>query len=97
MLKLNLHTQQDIDHITMALIFNNAHIIYYHMDVTWSMGLVQTYFTHPDYFVVQCWVCVTYLFPDTVSQMGPIGISIVMLSSSQGVWVTCHLAPHVTA
>ena len=36
------------------------------MDVTWSVGLVQTSLTHPDYLVVQCWVHAAYLSPDTV-------------------------------
>ena len=40
------------------------------MDALQSMGLVQTYFTHPDYLVVQCWLYTTYLSPDTIKQMG---------------------------
>ena len=36
----------------MALMFNDDHIIYYHMDATHSFGLVQNYFTHPNYSVV---------------------------------------------
>ena len=37
----------------MALAFNDNHIIYYHMDVQWSIELIQTYFTNPNYLVVQ--------------------------------------------
>ena len=42
--------------LTMAPAFHDSHITYYHMDVQWSTGLAQTYFTNPDYSIVQCWV-----------------------------------------
>ena len=67
--KLHLHTQWDSDWLTMALVLNNDHIIYYHMDALLSVGLAWTYFAHPDYLVVQCWVHCTYLSPDTVNQI----------------------------
>ena len=35
---LYLHTQMDSDWITIALTFNNDHIIYNHMDATWSLA-----------------------------------------------------------
>ena len=41
------------------------------MDALWSIGLAQTYLIHPDYLVVQCWVCAIYLSPDTINQIGP--------------------------
>ena len=34
------------------------------------MGLVQPYFTKPDDVAVQCWIHTTFLFPDTVNQIG---------------------------
>ena len=52
----------------MALAFNYNHIIYYHKDVQWSVGLAQTYVTNPAYLVVQCWVYATFLLSDTVNQ-----------------------------
>ena len=55
----------------MALLSNSDHIIYYHIDVLWSMGLTPTYFTHPDYLVVHCWIDATYLSPSTINQTGP--------------------------
>ena len=36
-----------------------------------SVGLVWSYFCHPDFLVVQCWICTTFLFLDTVTQTGP--------------------------
>ena len=50
----------------MALLMNDAHIIYYHMDALWSVGLEWSYFSHPDYFVVPmlglcyCFVSIFY-------------------------------------
>ena len=52
----------------MALAFNNNYIIYYHMDAQWSIGLAQTYFSSPDYSVVQDWIHATFLTPDTINQ-----------------------------
>ena len=43
MLKFHLLTMQDINWFTMALTFNNDHIIYYHMDATWSTSFVWIY------------------------------------------------------
>ena len=45
-LALHLHTQQYSDQVTMVLELNNTHTVYYHAGATWSVGLVQTYFTH---------------------------------------------------
>ena len=70
-LNLHYHTWQASDQVTMALAFNNEHIVYYHMDALWSMALMQTNFTHPDYLGVQCLVHTTYLSPDTITQPGP--------------------------
>ena len=46
MLRLHFHPWQHFAHTTMALQMNNGHIIYYPMEATCSVGLVQTYFTH---------------------------------------------------
>ena len=40
------------------------------MDAQWSIGLAETYFTNPDYLVVQCRVN-AFLSPDTVNQTEP--------------------------
>ena len=40
------------------------------MDAQWSMGLAWTYFTYPDYLVVQCLAHTTYLSSDTINQTG---------------------------
>ena len=54
--KIHLHTLQDCDQFTIALTFRSDHIIYYHIDATWSVALALTYFAHPD-----------YLYPDTIN------------------------------
>ena len=51
--------------------FNNDHTLYSHMDATWSVELAWTYFTHPDYLVVQHWGPCHFSFPDTFNQTGP--------------------------
>ena len=48
------------DQVTVALAFNDNHIIYYHMDLQWSTGLEWTYITNLDCLVVQCWVSATF-------------------------------------
>ena len=68
--KLLFHMQWHFDQITMDLELNNTLIIYYHMDTTWSVGLVWTYFTNPDYVVVQGWIHTTSLYPDMINQTG---------------------------
>ena len=70
----------------MALAFNNDHTVYCHMDALCSVGLAQTYFTHPDSLVVQSWVHITYLLPDTISQTGPQTYCCVKLFEG---WVGC--------
>ena len=49
-----------------AMDMNNSHIIYHHMDASWSVG----YLLHPDYLGVLCWVCAVVLFPDSVAPGG---------------------------
>ena len=66
----------------MALMFNDDHLMYYHMDVQ-SVGLAQTYFTHLDYLVVQCWVQATYLSADTINQIGPQTYSLCQVLSGK--------------
>ena len=55
----------------MVLHMNDEHIVYFHMDTTQSVGLVQTYFSHPEFLIVQCWIHATFLFPDTATQTEP--------------------------
>ena len=52
----------------MALSLDDNHIICYYMDVQWLIGFTETYFDNPDYLLVQCWVCATFLSPDTMNQ-----------------------------
>ena len=40
------------------------------MDATWSVLLVDTFFAHPNYLFVKCWVSIIHLFPNTVNEMG---------------------------
>ena len=65
------HTQQAYDQVTVALAFNYSHIIYYHTDVQWSMGLAQTYLPNPNYLGVQYWGPAMYLSPDIINQIDP--------------------------
>ena len=55
----------------MALMINDAHIPYYHMDTVWSILLGCTHFSTPEYLTVKAWVQVTFLFPDTVALTRP--------------------------
>ena len=71
MIMLHFHTQQYSDPITMQLEPNNTHIIYCHIDATQPVGLAQTYFTYPDYLVIQGWIWTADLYPDTINQTGP--------------------------
>ena len=63
-------SQWDMIEVIIALAFNNNHIICYHMDMQWSVGLRWCYFVSPDYVVVQCWVHSTFFHPDTINPMG---------------------------
>ena len=54
----------------MVLHMNDAYIIYHHMDIYWSVGLVQIYFSHPKSLVVQCWVHATTAFSDAITPIG---------------------------
>ena len=38
--------QQAYNQVPTALVFNNNHVIYYHMDAQWSIGLAWTYFAN---------------------------------------------------
>ena len=51
----------------MALLMNDGVITYYHMEALRLMGLAQSYFSDPDYFVVQYCVHAVFLFPDLVT------------------------------
>ena len=54
--------------LTVALHVDNDHIRYYHMHARWLVGLVQNYFFHPDYLIIQCWVHATLLFTGSITQ-----------------------------
>ena len=54
----------------MTLTCNNNHIVYYHMDAQQSVGLGWTYFTSPDYFVIQCWFCSMFFHSDAINPTG---------------------------
>ena len=95
MFKLYFHTQWYFDLVTMALELNNALTIYYQMDAIWSVGLVLTYFAHPDYLVIQDWIHATCLYPYTINQSGPHVYHYVMFFL--GGWATCLWMSHVTA
>ena len=70
-LKLDFHTWQLFAHSTMVLQLNSGRIIYYYMDATQSVGLMWTYFAHPEYLAVQGWIQTTFLYWDTINQTGP--------------------------
>ena len=67
-LKLHILIHQHSDWVTLALQLNNAHIIYYHMDKTWSVGLAWRYFTHFDCLVIQSCIHNTCIYPETINQ-----------------------------
>ena len=52
------------------------------------MGLAQIYVANPDYLVVQCWVHVTSLSPDTINETEP---HVYHYTSSLRVQRTTHL------
>ena len=56
--------------VTMGLHMNDGHIIYYYLDATQSVGLMQTCFNHLDFLVVQCWICAMFMLADMVTQTG---------------------------
>ena len=55
----------------MALLMNDAHIIYHHMDVSKQVGFARSYSFNPDYLVVQSWFYAAVLYPDSVLYIGP--------------------------
>ena len=59
------------DHVIMGLAINDNHIIYFHVDAQCPIGLTWTYFTSPDYLVVQCWVHATSFHPDMINPTEP--------------------------
>ena len=63
--------------LTMALHIKNNGIRYYHMDATWLVGLVWSYFSHPDYLVIECWV---YMFIFLLSSFPGSGLHMRELS-----------------
>ena len=67
---LGYHTWWACDQVSMALAFNNNHMIHCHMYMQWSMALAWTYFVNPS-LVAQCCVCATCLSPDTINQIEP--------------------------
>ena len=75
----------------MALLRNGPHIIYYHMDALWSMGLVWSYF-FTSYLVVQCWVYALVLLPDSGTPQGPDVFHFIKVFL--GWWVICMRVHH---
>ena len=51
----------------MALQMNDIHVIYHDMHASHSVGSEHSYFSHPDYLVVQCWFCATNFFLDLIT------------------------------
>ena len=54
----------------MDLVIYDAHIIHYHMDPLWLVTVVWSYFTHPDYLVIHCWIWATLLHPTIITPLG---------------------------
>ena len=54
----------------MILLMNDAHITYCHMNTFWSVGFAWSYFSYPDYLIVQYWIHAVILFPDSVTLQG---------------------------
>ena len=67
-LKLHFHTQLYSDEVTIALELNNAHMLQHGCNTVGGFGA--HLLTHPNYLVIQCWICATYLYPHTVNQTG---------------------------
>ena len=55
----------------IALYINDSHIIYYHMDGFRSVILGHSYFTSPDYLVVQGWIRAMLLYSTNIVLEGP--------------------------
>ena len=74
----------------MALLMNDAHIFYHHIDALQSVSLAQSYFSHPEYLLVRYWVCAAVLFQYSINTF------FILLKFSLGWWVTCMRVHLVT-
>ena len=79
----------------MALGFNNEQVIYYHMVAIQSVGLVWTYFAHPDFLVINVG-SVPHIYPLILLSKWDL-TPIIMLSSLRGGWLyaSCSLCNHI--
>ena len=55
----------------MALLINDNHILYCHMEAARSRMLGHSYFSNPDYLVVKAWICTILLHLDIKIYIGP--------------------------
>ena len=78
------YTQENYRFLRMALMIYDAHVIYFHMDAARSVALDQSYFNHPDYSLVCCWISAN-LFDTTIIM--PVGAPNVL----RYVWVVIVL------
>ena len=54
----------------MVLLINDAYILYYYMDGTWSVTLGHSYFADPCYLVMKIWVSTVIQHLDTAIVTG---------------------------
>ena len=77
-----------LQQVTMALAFNNNHIIYYHMDAQFSRRSAWTYFTGPDYSAAPDWIHATFYILTLLIWQSP--LYTIILSCIRVWWIT-HL------
>ena len=56
----------------MALMINDAHIIYYQTNSVRAPLLEHSYCQSPDYLAAKAWIWAMFLLPDTVVLTGPL-------------------------
>ena len=90
---LNSWSEQFV--VTQPYVKDN-HILYYHMDVVWSVVSRHNYFTSTNHFVVQGWIRATPLYPTNTVLEGQLSTDtsnyFLGLSASfiQACTVPCH-------
>ena len=77
----------------MALLMNDASIIFYHMAALQLVGLPWSYFSHPEYLVFQWLVHAVVLFPDFITPQGCLFFFILSKSPLEWwfMWMGVHL------
>ena len=65
-----LHTWWYPNQATFVLDLNYAHIIYYHINASQSVCLVQIYFAHADFLDILGWIHATCSYQDTKNEFG---------------------------